>query len=255
MKVMNQLCTLAAGTAAIALVALTAVSPAQADGMAGKRVVYERPANWSGFYFGLHSGWAWADINSAFVNAAGVPTGASDSVEHDAQVVGGQIGIQHQFGNFVLGVEASLTSSFRDGFANVTCPNVTRTCGKRFDDVFSVGPRLGWAMGKWMPYVTGGYANTAISHESFDTGPGTNVLLGRERFDGWYIGGGVDMALAHGWTVGLDYRHYEFEDELFLTHTPAGVLSADRRNVDPSLDIVTLRVSWKLGRPEPKPLK
>ena len=35
----------------------------------------------------------------------------------------------------------------------------------RFDDVLTIGPRLGWAMGKWMPYLTGGYANAAFSHK------------------------------------------------------------------------------------------
>jgi len=245
MKVMRQLNRFAAGTAVVALAAFVGVTLAQADGMPGRKIVYEKPWDWSGLYFGLHSGWEWADINSNFV-----PGPANDSVQHDAQVVGGQIGIQHQWGNVVLGVEASLSVAFQDGFANVTCPNVARTCGKRFDDVFTFGPRLGWAMGKWMPYLTGGYANAAISHESFNTGAGTGVLLGRERFEGWFVGGGVDMALAHGWTLGLEYKHFEFDDQEFLTFSPAGVLSADVRNVDPSVDIVSVRVSWKLGRPE-----
>jgi outer membrane immunogenic protein len=214
----------------------------------------QQATTWSGVYFGVHSGWAWADIGSTFVPA----TVGSDSVNHDAPVVGGQLGIQHQFGNFVLGLETTLTVAYRDSFANVTCPNVTRTCGKRFDDVLTIGPRFGWAMGRWMPYIAAGYANAAFAHESYDTATVTNVLLGRERFGGWYIGGGVDMQLAQSWTVGIEYRHYEFEDQEFLTHTPAGVLSTDVRNIDPSLDSVTLRVSWKFDRPsrvEARPLK
>jgi outer membrane immunogenic protein len=246
---------LIAGAFAAGAFAATAID-VRADGKAGRAPPVAQATNWSGFYFGVHSGWGWADINSQFTNAAGVPTGASDSVQHDAQVVGGQIGIQHQFGHVVLGVEASLSSAFQDGFANVTCPNATRTCGKRFDDVFMIGPRLGWAMGKWMPYLTGGYANVSIEHESFLTGAGTNVFLGRERFDGWFIGGGVDMALAHGWTVGLEYKHMEFDSQAFQTFSPAGVLSGDNRVVDPTIDTLTLRVSWKLGRTEPpRPLK
>ena len=39
-----------------------------------------------------------------------------------------------------------------------------------------------------------------------------NPLEDRERHSGWYIGGGVDMAVSHGWTIGLEYRHYEFDD-------------------------------------------
>ena len=106
-------------------------------------------------------------------------------------------------------------------------------------------------MNKWMPYLTAGYANAAYSHESFITGSGAGVFLGQDRFAGWYIGGGVDMALAAGWTIGLEYRHYEFEEKTFLTHTVAGALTGDVRTVDPSMDSITLRVSWKLDRAPP----
>ena len=59
------------------------------------------------------------------------------------------------------------------------------------------------------------------------------------------------MALAHGWTIGLEYRHYDFGDELYVPHTPNGTpVFGDRNLADVSLDTVTLRVSWKLGRPE-----
>jgi outer membrane immunogenic protein len=251
MKVASQLSKLAIGVAVVAAAGFAGTMAAQADGMPTRgRVVYERPVDWGGFYFGVHSGWAWSDIDSNFTTAAGVPTGANDSVQHDASAVGGQIGLQHQFGNIVLGVEGTLTTTFRDGYANVSCPNAARTCGKRFDDVLTVGPRLGYAMGHWMPYVTGGYANAAFSHESFDNGTVGNVLLGQERFGGWYIGGGFDMALSHGWTIGLEYRHYEFDTSTLSTHTTAGVGPVEFRAVDPSLDTLLLRVSWKLGRPD-----
>jgi opacity protein-like surface antigen len=254
MNLARQLGRLAIGSAVVAATGLATPTIAQADGMPsrGRAVVYEKPYDWGGFYFGAHSGWAWADINSQFVAAPS----QGDSVSHDAPMVGGQIGIQHQFGNFVLGVEGNLSVAIQDNFANVECPNNARTCGKRFDDVITVGPRLGWAMGKWMPYLTGGFASASFTHRSVDTGTQANPQLGRERFEGWYIGGGVDMALSHGWTIGLEYRHYEFGDEDILPFTAGGVaVPANLRTIDPSLDTVSLRVSWKLGRPEAKPLK
>jgi opacity protein-like surface antigen len=107
-------------------------------------------------------------------------------------------------------------------------------------------------MHKWMPYLAGGYANARYSHESHVKNPyaAATVLQDSGRFGGWYIGGGVDMAMAHGWTVGIEYRHYEFEESIFLPHFPDGTLSGDVKNIDPSMDTVTLRVSWKFGRPE-----
>ena len=72
----------------------------------------------------------------------------------------------------------------------------------------------------------------------------------RARVDGWFIGGGVDMALSHGWTVGLDYRHYDFGDNTVVAFNPAGVALEAARFSDATADVVTLRVSWKLGRPD-----
>jgi outer membrane immunogenic protein len=251
---------LAAGLAALATVVIAGVGVAQADGTPGRKAAaVTAPTSWSGLYFGAHAGWAWADVDSQITVSplAGNDGVGFDNVQHDAPIAGGQIGIQHQFGHIVLGVEASLSSAYQDGFANVGCPNPAITCGKRFDDVLSVGPRLGYAMGKWMPYITGGYASAGISHKSFITGANTGVFFGRERLEGWYVGVGVDMALAQGWTVGLEYRHYDFEDQTMLTFIPAGLLTGDVRTIDATLDTVALRVSWKLGRPEPvaKPMK
>ena len=248
---------LAAGLAVLAAAVIASVGIAQADGTAARKAApVAAPTSWSGLYFGAHAGWAWADVDSEFVTATGVPLGLNDSVDRDAPVVGGQIGIQHQFGLFVVGIEGSATFAYENGYGNVTCPNPARTCGKRFDNVLSVGPRLGYAMGKWMPYLTGGYASAEIAHKSFDTGAQTNVLLFGQRFDGWYIGAGVDMALAQGWTVGLEYRHYDFGSDTVETFRPTGIASGEFRNVEPTLDTIALRVSWKLGRPEPvKPMK
>jgi outer membrane immunogenic protein len=258
MKVVSQLTKFAAGAAIVAGTAVASISVAQADGMPsrGRAVVYEQPQNWGGFYFGAQAGWAWADIDSTFVNAAGTSLGLSDSTDHGTAIYGGQIGLQHQFGNIVLGVEAGVASAFQnDDGGDVSCPNPARTCTKRFDDVLTIGGRLGWAMGKWMPYLAGGYANGAFAHKSYVTGTGASPLFGRERTGGLYVGGGLDMALAQGWTIGLEYRHYEFNDVLMPTYDNQGVLSGEFRNIDPTVDTVAVRVSWKFGRQETRPLK
>jgi len=248
----------AGGTVMVAAV-MASIGMAQADGAAARKAApVAAPTSWSGLYFGAQAGWSWSDVESDFVTAAGVPLGFNDSVHHDAGIVGGQIGIQHQFGHIVVGIEASSAFAYNDDYANVNCPNELRTCGKRLENVLSVGPRVGWAMGKWMPYLTGGYASAHYGHKSFDNGfPNvTNVRQFGDRFSGWYVGAGVDMALAQGWTVGLEYRHYDFDSETIETFLPTGIATGEFRNVEPTLDTVAVRVSWKLGRPEPaKPMK
>ena len=252
MKVMHQLSKLAAGTAVAAIAAFAGVGLAQADGMPGKRVVVEKPWDWGGLYFGAHAGWAWSDFDTRFESIPVPPN--SWGVSHDAAIYGAQIGIQHQFGAIVVGVEGTISSAWQDNHAStVGCGigNNAFSCGARFDNVVTVGPRIGYAAGKWMPYITGGYANARFSEKAAFVGTATTFWTGSERHSGWYIGGGVDMALGHGWTIGLEYRHYDFGDELYVPFTPAGLpVFGDRNVADVSLDTVALRVSWKLGRPD-----
>ena len=205
---------------------------------------------------GVHSGYQWSNIN---VQNPAFPPGFT--VDHDSPVVGGQIGIQHQFGQIVLGIEGSLTTTYQNNPGSTACPGGTAlgvgvpsvapfNCSARLDDILTIGPRIGFAMGKWMPYVTGGYANAA--YHLYGRTLGTQIMVeeARARLSGWYIGGGVDMALSHGWTVGIDYRHYDFDPKIapaFSTFNPAGSF-IELARFDASSDIVTLRVSWKLGR-------
>jgi opacity protein-like surface antigen len=257
MKVMRQLNRLAAGSAFVAAAAVANVGIAQADGAPARgRVVYEQPSNWSGFYFGVHSGFAWSEFDTVFP-----AFGTTFGVSHDAAIYGGQIGIQHQFGNIVLGIEGGYSGAWRDDFATTLCPNPIYNCAARFDDVLTIGPRLGWAMGKWMPYITGGYANAAFQEKGVRIANNNETFEDRQRHSGWYIGAGVDMALAHGWTIGLEYRHYELGSAAYQPHC-AGILApncpgagaipfpTDLNFADVTLDTVSVRVSWKFGRPD-----
>jgi outer membrane immunogenic protein len=251
---MLKLSTLAAGSAMLTAAVLGGASAALADGYAPKKVAYERPADWSGVYFGLHSGYAFSDTDHVYT-AFGTRYGNSP----DASIVGGHIGIQHQFGQFVVGIEGNWTTAIRDEFDASFCPNPAFRCESRFDDVLTIGPRLGWAMGHWMPYLSGGYATARWEEERRSTATGALAFSGSERHSGWFIGGGFDMIVSPGWTFGLEYRHHEFDSALYGFHDPAGVAApAEQTRGDPSLDTITLRTTWKWGRPDAvvaKPLK
>jgi len=250
---MYKLNKLAAGSVIAAMAALGGADVALADRYAPKgKVVYDRPTSWSGLYFGVHSGYSWSDFDNTYVAGGG-----TWSVSDDPAVVGAHLGIQHQWGNVVLGVEGNFTTAIRDNFSTAQCPNPATLCHARFHDVLSVGPRLGWAAGHWMPYVTGGYASTRFADNVVSKATQLVTVVGAgERHDGWYIGAGVEWTISPGWSVGLEYRHYDFSDETYLRHTPAGApVPGDTANVGVGLDTVTVRASWRFDRPEPRPLK
>ena len=237
---------------------LVASSVGWADGMAPPAPpMAQAPTSWSGLYFGTQSGYVWSSMDADPTTGAGTGT----SVDHSAEFVGGQLGLQHQFGNVVLGIETGMQVAFRNNPTSTTCAlaGVCAAAGSqltsRFDDVLSVGPRLGWAMGKWMPYLTAGYANAAFTNQV--TNNAVVQAEARTRHNGWYIGAGVDMAVVGGWTMGLEYRHYDFGDVDATLHTPTGALVGNPINFDPTADTISLRVSWKLDRVDraPPPLK
>ena len=61
---MYNLSKLAAGSVIVATAALGSAGVALADGYAPKgKVVYERPSDWSGVYFGVSSGYQWSSID------------------------------------------------------------------------------------------------------------------------------------------------------------------------------------------------
>jgi outer membrane immunogenic protein len=137
---------------------LPIMSPPPAPMLSTTPIAY----NWSGFYIGAHGGWGFGD-------------GAFD----DGFVVGGQIGINWQWNNFVLGVEGD--GSFVD-FGSV-------------DSVESIRGRAGIAFDRFLAYGTGGAA-----FADFDD-------------FGWVAGGGVEYALTDFVSVGVEYLHYEFDDD------------------------------------------
>src|SRR5215467_5468831 len=238
---MYKVSKLAAGSVIAATAALGTASVALADGYEPRRVAYERPADWSGVYFGVGSGFQWSTIDVAHVPGGVFPgtTGIGISSTHDDAFVSAHLGVQHQFGAIVLGVEGGWMSTLRDRKGSAEfCDSVPAVlqnpilapgnfCSARLNDILTIGGRAGWAAGRWMPYVTGGYATARFAHEEW-TLPGaggaqTKIDESATRHDGWYLGGGVEWQVSPGWTTGLEYRHYEFDTRVTNVASPAGV--------------------------------
>jgi opacity protein-like surface antigen len=251
---MYKVSKVAAGSVIAATAALGGASVALADGYSAPRVAYERPADWSGVYFGVSSGYQWSSID-----LVSSPGGARVSVSDNDALVGAHLGLQHQFGAIVVGVEGGWQSTFRDEEGKTDCP-VNLQCTGKLNDILSIGARAGWAMGRWMPYLTGGFASARFAHEVWSL-PGVGGVQTLQnsastRNNGWYLGGGLEWAISPGWSTGIEYRHYDFDSATGPAFTPTGVLVEPHRVIDPQgTDMVTARVSWRWGRPDAAPLK
>jgi opacity protein-like surface antigen len=265
---------LAAGLAIAATAVAASAGLALADGVAAKPV-YAAPADWSGVYFGVDSGYQWSSID-----VKNPVTGFGISSDHNEWLVGGHIGVQHQWGLLVLGVEGGWQSAFvdRDGSSSacfnpipVLVPGVPRTagCSARLNDILTIGGRAGWAAGHWMPYITGGYAsggydfsgrNPVVPVAGGSAGGATNLVeQAHARLSGWYIGGGFEWIVAPMWTAGLEYRHYDFgtgSTTGFRQDASLPAVALEPVRFDATTDTVMARVSWRWGRePAAAPLK
>jgi len=201
--------------------------------------------NWSGFYAGGHLGYQWEDISAVFANGVALPL---PSMHSNTGAGGFQIGAQRQWGSLVLGAEGGMTDPFSHSLHPLPLPTSSAdTEGATMKDMlWWVGGRAGWAMGNWMPYITGGWATAKFTWSFFLLG--ANQVNGEERHSGGYFGGGVDVAIAPNWIFGVEYRHYDFGSKFSAAITPAGTpFPPDNEVLHPKVDTVLARLSFKFG--------
>jgi opacity protein-like surface antigen len=206
--------------------------------------------NWSGFYLGFQGGWQGSKIK--LDDPVNDPTGVFGiSPKHDSVALGALLGYQQQWGQLVLGVEGDYIHGFNQSkFVNTQAPGIFFPGGSgqaeaRMVDIVSAGGRIGWAMGTWMPYATGGFAHGHFNFDAHATGASVGQLAKAEP-NGFYVGGGVDMIVAGNLIFGIDYRHYDFSGKTVNSFTPVSTFVEPVR-FKPKTDAVMARVTVKFG--------
>jgi outer membrane immunogenic protein len=194
--------------------------------------------NWTGFYAGLNAGYGWGD-QTLIVTGAG---SGSIKTSPSGFAGGGQIGYNWQAPNrFVFGVEADIQGANLKNTTNGTLtvlgvPVAVNTTGK-VDYFGTVRGRLGYAVGSWMPYFTGGWAYGGAS--SSGTIGGIAFSGSNSRTDGWTLGGGVEWMFGANWIAGVEYLYISFPGSSI---TAAGVTASTN---DFTANVVRGRVSYK----------
>lgn len=175
--------------------------------------------NWTGMYVGLNAGWI--DRKTDWVYPS---NGDLANQRGDAGFWGGQVGIQQQFGAWVLGIEGALGAI--DKWSSTACPNTNFNCESRLTSFWTIGPRVGYAFNNWLLFVNGGYAKGQMNTRAVLVSNGAQLELTGEDHDGWYLGGGVDFAVSQNLILGIEYQHIDLGSEL---HCTTGCTTASRR--------------------------
>jgi outer membrane immunogenic protein len=192
-----------AALATIAAIAAFAAMPVLAADMAIKAPppapVVTPPLDWTGFYVGGNFGSGWAttsDSNTFF--------GATTGNYHIAGAIGGgQLGYNWQTSQWVLGVESDYDFSNVKGSTSAgLCAGVVCTIENTW--VGTTRGRIGYSVGNWLPYATGGvaYGNVHIQDSAGAVHGGTNRT-------GWTAGAGIEYALTRNWSLKVEYLYID----------------------------------------------
>jgi outer membrane immunogenic protein len=214
--------------------ALVYAGPEQFSGKDMKQVAPVPPAcpNWTGFYLGIAGGYKYGDTATDLRLTGdwdGDPVeqgeiqnrGSGDFLSSSGADLGGVIGFNYQWHNWVFGLEGAgsylwLRDSDSTGtFFEFEDPYRVSTSYKTHY-LFTGGARVGYAFCRWLPYVTGGVAVGDIDFDqqisiAGDGGP----VQGGSTSDtqvGWMVGGGLQYAISNHWSARVQYQYIDLGD-------------------------------------------
>lgn len=225
---------------AVSMLAVSAISAAAADMAPAYTKAPAMPApvaSWGGFYVGVNGGGAWGRTDTSLVttngtvpfgffdtvNIPGVNAAGNNRINTSGGLAGGQIGYIWQGGRAILGLEAAFDWTNLNGSQTRTQPyfdnpNIFSVYqNPRADWLFTFLGRLGYDMGAWYPYVTGGLAVSDLKYgfNYTDTffAPGCPCAASFSQTKiGAAVGAGLAWKLGSNWTLRGEYLYIAFED-------------------------------------------
>jgi outer membrane immunogenic protein len=223
--------------------------------------------SWTGCYIGGNAGgvWghsdttetlggAWLTLSPPADNAA-IQANGSRSISTSGFTGGGQIGCNFQTGSLVLGLEADgeYTGLSGSAFSSVILPiagtQVNNSASVSSYSLFTVRPRVGFAAGQWLFYVTGGLAVGNVKFSDTQTYLATLTSASGSVSStkaGWAAGGGVEYAIDNHWIAGVEYLHVDLGSVGFnTTVSPPFTAFTNAFNASFKEDIVRGRLSFK----------
>ena len=181
--------------------------------------------DWTGAYIGFNAGSTWSHVDQTFAiprtpgdGGVGPGSGNNFSTSPSNGIFGFHAGAQWQWGAWVLGAEAALSGCFEEcrSTSGIVSTPANTYFQHKITNLFTVGPRLGYAWDRFMIFATGGYASAELKTAACNSVTG---LCDQTRFNGashntgWYAGGGFDYMVHKGPLVdvllGLEYQHYD----------------------------------------------
>jgi outer membrane immunogenic protein len=206
------------------------------------------PFAWTGCYGGANAGGGWGQKDltdsAGFLGGLGGPSSASLNI--NGYMLGGQLGCDYQLASgWVLGVEGYAAGGKIGGSAVAPVTGDNATFSDTTNLLSSGTGRIGYAYGRWLPYVKGGVAWASDNYTVADVLGAYNATASEDRF-GWTVGAGIEWALSTDWSIKLEYDYYGFGTQS-VTFTDAVSGTTGPLNINQTIQIVKLGLNFRIG--------
>jgi opacity protein-like surface antigen len=167
--------------------------------------------DWTGFYVGINAGCTLGNSDAHYTD----PTFRIYSIDSkpDGWSIGLQAGASYQltsgiFNRVVLGLEAEVSyvdaSDTIYDYLSDAHGRPDNTITTSTDSAGTLRARLGYAAGRFLPYLTFGGAGANAKVTATDGSLSqSDILLG------WALGAGIEYALNKNWSVRAEYLHVD----------------------------------------------
>lgn len=151
--------------------------------------------NWTGFFIGINAGYGFGSSTWDAPAITNHPSGL---------MAGGTLGYNYQIGSVVFGFEGDLDWAMVKG--DTACPP-GGVCETKNYWLTTVRNRVGYAMDRFMPFVTFGGAYGGL--KASNTGLTPSLTGATATGFGWTAGAGVEYVLAGNWSAKIDYLYVD----------------------------------------------
>lgn len=199
-----------------------AAQDANANGKPAKRapapapVIVEAPPpyvayNWTGLYAGGNLGVAFTNVDHYYERNNGQDDHGQVWLDASGYSFSGHVGYQHQFPNlFVIGVEAEIGKlGIDEERLVIKDDDVLRS---KTDFFGTIRGRLGYAMGRFLPYVTGGFAWVDVENAGGNPANDQRFLTISETRPGYVLGAGAEYAFTNNMIARLEYLYIDVDE-------------------------------------------
>ena len=196
--------------------------------------------DWAGPYLGVHAGYFRGKDEYRYSVGAFL----SADVKDDAFIGGGLLGYNHAFGRYVLGLEGDISGLASHDTSVVAGGNP----GSETKWNSHIRARGGYAVGRWLPFVSLGLAITELRTELVPATL-TPVARAEEVLTGLSVGGGLDFALTENLILRGEYLYDNYGKEAVYSGGPLplgeGTIIFPRQVSNLSSHTLRAALSWQ----------